>query len=484
MSGSTPGLQSLGLIARGAQGSVLLVYQRAQKRFLALKIVRLRGGEAEARRQLAAQQAFASGEPDHWVISPEASGLGSDAPPDIEALVPRDEHSGQWLWLLMPYVHGPNALELALSDPGFSWAEVAALCSQVAARLARRPEGQAHLDLKPENVLVDVNGRAFLVDQHLDHQAGTPGYAAPEQRTATSSPNGRADLFALGRTCQRLLARISPGPSDPPDMVPPWPELPDDASPETRRLTRGLTQLVRELCATDPGERGEVQEVARRFLAISVGLGGPDPTATLKASLARASLPARLERFAAAMASQPKTAEPLLAASDRARSRRLLRPTLAVAFVVALSMGGAYRWGWLGAGPALAAGAGVPQWVDAADPLGSDAFGNDHYTAELTLLGPKMHADRNHGYVGIRAAVPVLAVELRASDDRVLWRQDHPKGSYRFDVAPGKYSFVQVRRNPLGEAADPIPDPTPFTILAGLPKRFETDKAPQFAPKL
>ena len=475
-------MQSLGLIARGAQGSVLLVYQRAQRRFLALKIVRLRGDEAEARRQLAAQQAFASGEPDHWVISPEASGLGTDAPPEIAALVPSEEFSGQWLWLLMPYVHGPNALELAQGDPGFSWAEVAALCAQVAARLARRPETLAHLDLKPENILVDPGGRAFLVDQQLDHQAGTPGYAAPEQRSANARPDGRANLFALGRTCQRLLAKVSPNPTDPPDMVPAWPELPEDASPETRRLARELTQLVRELCAPDPVERGEAQEVASRLLAIAVGLGGPDAAATLKTSLARASLPARLERFAEAMASQPKAAQSRLTAPDRATWRRLLRPALAAAFVIALSMGGAYHWGWLGADPALAAGAGVPQWVEDADPLGSDAFGPDHYTAELTDLGRHGHADKRHGYVSVRAKGRILAAVILRSDHSELWRQEKPKGNYRLDLAPGSYIFVQERRSQVGESAPRSIDSNPFVLNPGDKAAFETSAVPQSAP--
>ncbi len=479
MKGQATSLQPLGLIARGAQGSVLLVYQRAQRRFLALKIVRLRGGEAEARRQLAAQQAFASGAPDPWVVSPEASGLGSEAPPEIAALVAGEGFQGQWLWLLMPYVHGPNALELAMGDGRFSWAEGASLCAQVAARLARRPEGQAHLDLKPENILVDSGGRAFLVDQQLDGAAGTPGYAAPEQRTADGRPDGRADLFALGRTCQRLLARVSPGPNDAPDMLPPWPELPDDAPPETRRLARELTELVRELCSPDPQERGEAADVARRLLEIETGLGGPDLAGTLKASLARATLPERLERFARAMASQPTAAQPV-----GARARRIPWAAVALAGFGVLFLGGAYQEGWLGA-PRTAAPAAddaLPAFVPSADPLGSEAFGADHYSADVTELGPHMHADRTHGYVSIDAHVHVLEIALWSSDNRVLWHKDRPQGSYRLDVAPGSYYFVQVRANPLGASAEPIPDPKPFQIQASQPARFSTSRAPEFAP--
>ena len=123
---------------------------------------------------------------------------------------------------------------------------------------------------------------------------------------------------------------------------------------------------------------------------------------------------------------------------------------------------------------------GVPARVD--DPLGSDAFGPEHYSADVTELGPHMHADRTHGYVSIDAHVPVLEVAIWSSDNRVLWHQERPTGSYRLDIAPGSYFFVQVRANRLDPNAKPIPDPKPFETRAGQPERFMTSRAPKFAP--
>ena len=82
-----------------------------------------------------------------------------------------------------------------------------------------------HLDIKPENIMVDSNNRVCLIDfgasKHIEQSAGTlttssmlaytPGYFPPEQ-TATTMRNIGAwtDIYALGATLYNLLTRRNP----------------------------------------------------------------------------------------------------------------------------------------------------------------------------------------------------------------------------------------------------------------------------------
>lgn len=108
-------------------------------------------------------------------------------------------------WLLLDLVPGISldrwiARDGALPEP---------IVRRLGARLARalaamHAAGWVHGDVKPENVRLDEDGRAVLVDLGFARRAGaadapigTPGYVAPE-RTGGGPPVASADLFALG----------------------------------------------------------------------------------------------------------------------------------------------------------------------------------------------------------------------------------------------------------------------------------------------
>ena len=82
-----------------------------------------------------------------------------------------------------------------------------------------------HLDIKPENIMVDRNNLVYLIDfgasKHIEQSnstlttssmlAYTPGYFPPEQSTVTMKNIGAwTDIYALGATLYNLLTRRNP----------------------------------------------------------------------------------------------------------------------------------------------------------------------------------------------------------------------------------------------------------------------------------
>lgn len=82
-----------------------------------------------------------------------------------------------------------------------------------------------HLDIKPENIMVNHNNHIYLIDfgasKHLEQSNGTlttssmlaytPGYFPPEQSAVTMKNIGAwTDIYALGATLYNLLTRRNP----------------------------------------------------------------------------------------------------------------------------------------------------------------------------------------------------------------------------------------------------------------------------------
>jgi serine/threonine-protein kinase len=93
---------------------------------------------------------------------------------------------------------------LPVKDPGTVAAVIGQLC-EILAEVHDR--NLVHCDLKPENVIVQPDGRlrlidmghAVVADQETEYARGTRGWASPEQSDACPSGLTRqADIFALG----------------------------------------------------------------------------------------------------------------------------------------------------------------------------------------------------------------------------------------------------------------------------------------------
>jgi serine/threonine protein kinase len=130
---------------------------------------------------------------------------------------------GPWSFILMEYVAGPD-LQVRVRERGALTVDQAVrLGRDIAAALGTaHRHGILHRDVKPQNVLLDPDGRYRLTDfgsARLDGQlgvtntgalTGTPDYTAPEV-LAGRRGDARSDLYALGLTLYFALTGELPG---------------------------------------------------------------------------------------------------------------------------------------------------------------------------------------------------------------------------------------------------------------------------------
>ncbi|HEU5169983.1 MAG TPA: serine/threonine-protein kinase [Gemmatimonadales bacterium] len=188
---------------------------------------------------------------------------------------------GAWSFVVMDLVDGPD-LGVRVRDRGpLSPDDAARVGGEIAAALAAAHRaGILHRDVKPQNILLDRDGRARLADfgaARLEGQAtmtrtgglvGTLDYLAPEVMAGMRG-DARADVYALGMTLHFALTGRLPDRTSP--------HLPPEAAAEGHhpRRERGevpdwLDAAVAHATRADP---------ARRFpsaLSLADALAGRD----------------------------------------------------------------------------------------------------------------------------------------------------------------------------------------------------------------
>lgn len=118
--------------------------------------------------------------------------------------------------------------------------EFIALLESLISVLAFLEERSAfHRDLKPDNILIDDDGKAVICDFGLgndpaltsnftQHGAGTPGYVAPELTRLRNGATPKCDIYSLGATAFHLLTGVHPGDAESLDIAKYTPNFPDE----------------------------------------------------------------------------------------------------------------------------------------------------------------------------------------------------------------------------------------------------------------
>jgi len=129
--------------------------------------------------------------------------------PNIVTVYEFGEHEGQ-LYISMELVGGQSLAQLLQGGP-LSWQQVVDIASQIGDALSKAHErGIVHRDMKPDNVVVDEDGRVKILDFGVAKPVsgtpaltgegvlvGTPSYMSPEQ--ARGEPiDHRTDIWSLG----------------------------------------------------------------------------------------------------------------------------------------------------------------------------------------------------------------------------------------------------------------------------------------------
>ncbi len=215
-----PQLEILECLGRGGMGVVYKARQKSLNRHVALKLL---APERADDPQFAAR------------FEREAHALAALSHPHIVAVHDFGK-AGGFFYLLMEFVDGVNLRQLLQAKkltPKEALSIVPPVCD---ALQCAHDHGIVHRDIKPENLLIDKNGTVKIADFGIakiiardtdtaipseDGQslppgmpaslpAGTPDYAAPEQRAAGGDVDHRADIYSLGVVLYEMLTGERP----------------------------------------------------------------------------------------------------------------------------------------------------------------------------------------------------------------------------------------------------------------------------------
>ena len=199
--------QLLNEIGRGGQGVVYRARQKSLNRTVALKIIGVGHWATEAHLKRFRLEAEAAARLNHPYIVP----------------VHEIRERGGYCYFSMNFVEG-GQLDQVVKERKISVRRAAELIAKLARTVHYAHEhGILHRDIKPGNILLDVEGEPHLTDFGLARLVesestvtcttdclGTPSYMAPEQARGHNEVTKVADIYGLGAVFYQLLTGTTP----------------------------------------------------------------------------------------------------------------------------------------------------------------------------------------------------------------------------------------------------------------------------------
>jgi serine/threonine-protein kinase len=257
------------ILGQGAMGVVFLAQDPLLKRRVAIKVIRAEGQERAEAMTLFRGEAEISAQLNH---------------PNIVTVYDVGEEPGLGPFLAMEFVEGHSLSHYVREGTLDLETRFGILVQTMRALRAAHGHAIVHRDVKPDNILVGLDGRVRLMDfgiaKTMAPQPGQPGaflgspaYSAPELLRG-SAPSPSSDRYAFAVTAFELLSGQLPHPGNSVTAVITHvlmepPAIPPDMPPETARV-------FREALAQDPEDRpGTLME----FLVPLVAAQPLDPAA-------------------------------------------------------------------------------------------------------------------------------------------------------------------------------------------------------------
>lgn len=266
--GSTIGNHRLTrLLAEGGMGLVFEARQESPARTVAVKVLKASLHDPAAAHRFRV----------------EAETLGRLSHPGVAQIFEAGLHplsvEGQRVLLpyfAMEYVEGAAAITTFAAQAGLNLRQrlvlMVAACEAIHHGHVR---GIIHCDLKPDNILVNSEGRLKIIDFGVASsvrletaslaglialRAGTVPYMSPEQQRAEALVDARSDVYSLGAVAYELVCGRPPEPSGnsleagaSPRSAVPAPEALSDST--GRRVDRDLEAILRKALSANPQDR-------------------------------------------------------------------------------------------------------------------------------------------------------------------------------------------------------------------------------------